>query len=104
MSETFLKFIQVVCKGPHAPVALLYKIAINCHIDCYRRAKVSPNEPVTIDIEQQPSHITETQTQQSYVDSRLKKLPQDEQSLLFMSYRVGFTGRHGAQVMYRDSE
>jgi len=48
LSETFLKFIQVVCKDMRAPVALLYRIAINSHIDSYRRDKASPIDPVNV--------------------------------------------------------
>lgn len=51
LSETFLKFIQVVCKDLRAPVALLYRIAINAHIDIYRRDKASPIDQFDIDIE-----------------------------------------------------
>lgn len=91
LSEAFLKFIQVVCKDLRAPVALLYRIAINCHIDDYRRDKASPIDPVHIDIEQQAAHKTEYQSKQDYVDSLIKILPQDEQNLLFMRYRVGLT-------------
>lgn len=99
LSETFLKFIQVVCKDLRAPVALLYRIAINCHIDSYRRDKASPIDPVSIDIEQQPSNDTEHQNQQDYVDSLLKNLPQDEQNLLFMRYRVGLTHKEIATML-----
>ncbi|MBM2830068.1 MAG: polymerase sigma factor RpoE, partial [Gammaproteobacteria bacterium] len=42
LAEAFLKFIQVVCNDLRAPVALLYRIAINLHIDSYRHDKASP--------------------------------------------------------------
>jgi RNA polymerase sigma-70 factor, ECF subfamily len=99
LSETFLKFIQVVCKDLRAPVALLYRIAINSHIDSYRRDKASPVDQRDIDIEQQPDHKAEYQNQQDYVESLLKKLPQDEQNLLFMRYRVGLTHKEIANMM-----
>jgi len=99
LSETFLKFIQVVCTDLRAPVALLYRIAINCHIDSYRRDKASPIDPVFIDIEQQPSNDTGYQNQQDYVESLLKNLPQDEQNLLFMRYRVGLTHKEIAAML-----
>jgi len=99
LAEAFLKFIQVVCKDLRAPVALLYRIAINCHIDSYRRNKASPIDPVDIDIEQQADHKTEYQNQQDYVDSLIKTLPQDEQNLLFMRYRVGLTHKEIAAMM-----
>jgi RNA polymerase sigma-70 factor, ECF subfamily len=99
LSETFLKFIQVVCKDLRSPVALLYRIAINSHIDSYRRDKASPIDPVNIDIEQQADHKTEYQNQQDYADSLLKNLPQDEQNLLFMRYRVGLTHKEIASML-----
>jgi len=99
LSEAFLKFIQVVCNDLREPVALLYRIAINLHIDSYRRDKASPINHVDIDIEQQTDHNTEYQNQQDYVESLIKKLPQDEQNLLFMRYRVGFTHKEIANMM-----
>lgn len=99
LSEAFLKFIQVVCKDLRAPIALLYRIAINLHIDSYRRDKVSPIEQHEIDIEQQADHKHEYQNQQDYVESIIKSLPQDEQNLLFMRYRVGLTHKEIANMM-----
>lgn len=99
LSDAFLKFIQVVCKDLRAPVALLYRIAINCHIDSYRRDKASPIDQFDIDIEQQADHKADNQNQQDYVDSLIKKLPQDEQNLLFMRYRVGLTHKEIANML-----
>lgn len=99
LSEAFLKFIQVVCKDLRSPVALLYRIAINCHIDSYRRDKASPIDPVDIDIEQQATRQIEYQNQQDYVEDLLKTLPQDEQNLLFMRYRVGLTHKEIANIL-----
>lgn len=99
LSETFLKFIQVVCKDLRAPTALLYRIAINLHIDSYRRNKASPVVQVDIDIEQQSDQKIEYQNQQDYVESIIKKLPQDEQNLLFMRYRVGLTHKEVANML-----
>ncbi|MBL1141730.1 MAG: sigma-70 family RNA polymerase sigma factor [Proteobacteria bacterium] len=99
LSETFLKFIQVVCKDLRAPVSLLYRISINLHIDSFRRNKVSPVDQFNIDIEQQPDQNTEYQNQQDYVESIIKSLPQDEQNLLFMRYRVGLTHKEIANML-----
>ncbi len=99
LSETFLKFIQVVCKDMRAPVALLYRIAINSHIDSYRRDKASPIDPVAIDIEQQADNKQDYQNQQDYIESLIKKIPQDEQNLLFMRYRVGLTHKEIAKMI-----
>ena len=99
LSETFLKFIQVVCKDLRAPVALLYRIAINCHIDSYRREKASPIDQVSIDVEQQANRDNEYPDQHAYVEELVKRLPQDEQNLLFMRYRVGLTHKEIAKIM-----
>ena len=99
LSETFLKFIQVVCNDLRAPVALLYRIAINCHIDHYRRDKASPIDYVDIDIEQRASHDIEYQDEKEYLSSLIKTLPQDEQNVLFMRYRVGLTHKEVAGML-----
>ena len=99
LSETFLKFIQVVCKDLRAPVSLLYRIAINCHIDQYRRDKASPVDPLNPEIEQQADDQPEFQDEKEYLQSLLKKLPQDEQNLLFMRYRVGLTHKEIASMI-----
>jgi len=100
LSETFLKFIQVVCKDLRAPVALLYRIAINSHIDQYRRDKASPIDNVDLDIEQQAEErTTEFQDEKEYLYSLINKLPQDEQNLLFMRYRVGLTHKEIANML-----
>lgn len=99
LSESFLKFIQVVCNDLRSPVALLYRIAINCHIDSYRKEKASPIDPIDIDIEQQSARQSDYQNQQDYVGVLLKYLPQGEQNLLFMRYRVGLTHKEIANIM-----
>lgn len=99
LSETFLKFIQVVCKDLRAPVALLYRIAINLHIDQYRRDKRSPVDQIGTDIEQHASIETEFEDEKEYLQYLLKNLPQDEQNLLFMRYRVGLTHKEIASML-----
>ncbi|MCG8379412.1 MAG: RNA polymerase sigma factor, partial [Proteobacteria bacterium] len=91
LADAFIKFIQVVCKDLRSPKALLYRIAINLHIDAYRREKASPVDNIDIDIEQQANQDSEYKDQQLYLERLIKKLPQDEQNLLFMRYRVGLT-------------
>ena len=99
LSETFLKFIQVVCNDLRAPVALLYRIAINLHIDSYRRDKASPIDKLDIDIEQQAFRATEVKDQQEYVERLIKTLPQDAQKLLLMRYKVGLTNKEIANIL-----
>jgi RNA polymerase sigma-70 factor, ECF subfamily len=99
LSETFLKFIQVICKDPRVPVALLYRIAINAHIDQFRRDKASPIDQVELDIEQHADEQPEFQDEKDYLSHLIKKLPQDEQNLLFMRYRVGLTHKEIAKIV-----
>ena len=83
LSESFLKFIQVVCKDLQSPLALLYRIAVNLQIDHYRRARVSPVEYQSDErLEQYPDSPLESADIQVYVRALIKKLPQSEQNLL----------------------
>jgi RNA polymerase sigma-70 factor, ECF subfamily len=99
LSEAFLKFIRVVCKDLRAPVALLYRIAINLHIDSYRRNQASPIDQIDIDIEQQSQKENDFKDEKEYLESVIKELPQDEQNLLFMRYRIGLTHKEIANMM-----
>ena len=99
LSETFLKFIQVVCKDLRSPVALLYRIAINLHIDQCRRDKASPIDQIDTDIDQHAIDESEFQDEKEYVQYLLKNLPRDEQNLLFMRYKVGLTHKEIANIM-----
>ena len=80
-------------------MALLYRIAINLHIDHYRRDKSSPIDHFDTNIEQHADQDVEYKDQLEYVKDRIKKLPQDEQNLLFMRYRVGLTHKEIAKIM-----
>jgi RNA polymerase sigma-70 factor (ECF subfamily) len=90
LAETFLKFIQVVCKDLRAPVALLYRIAINLHIDQYRREQAAPvvydNDPAEAGV-----NPVETADLQAYVRALIKTLPESEQNLLMLRYWIGLT-------------
>jgi RNA polymerase sigma-70 factor (ECF subfamily) len=99
LAETFLKFIQVICNDLRAPLALLYRIAINLHIDSYRRNKSSP---ITVDTELAEAQAVPTDDfsdQRDYVDHLMKSLLQDEQNLLFMRYWAGFTHKEIAEIL-----
>lgn len=99
LAEAFMKFIQVVCNDLRAPVALLYRIAINLHIDHYRRSKASP---VTVDsdlAEEQSISAADITSERDYAEYLMKSLPQDEQNLLFMRYWSGMTHKEVANVM-----
>lgn len=99
LADAFFKFIQVVCKDPRSPVALLYRIAINLHIDSYRRNRSSPvstdNEAVNRYAKQDAGDLSE----HDYVQALMRTLPQDEQNLLFMRYWSGMTHKEIASVL-----
>ena len=99
LSETFLKFIQVVCKDLRSPVALLYRIAINLHIDSFRRDRASP---IVSDGGQIDTHIDETvefSDEHEYLRALMKLLPKDEQNLLLMRYWIGLTHKEIAEIL-----
>lgn len=99
LAEAFMKFIQVVCNDPRAPVALLYRIAINLHIDSYRR---SQSTPVIINNDLVAAHVDEANNfidQRDYVEHLMKSLPRDEQNLLFMRYWTGLTHKEIAGIL-----
>ena len=98
LSEVFLKFIQAVCKDPRFPVALLYRIAVNAHIDRHRRQVASP---VVFDSEQ-ATDMADPQVRNpddhDYVKTLMDSLPQDEQNLLLMRYWIGLTHKEVANI------
>lgn len=99
LTDAFVKFLKVVCNDLRAPLALLYRIAINLHIDNYRRNKSSP---VTIDtelVESHPGVVTDFSDQRDYVEYLIKSFPQDEQNMLFMRYWAGFTHKEIAEIL-----
>ena len=84
LAEAFTRFLKSICKRPDAPVALLYRIAINLHIDSYRR---STSTPVRFDSEQAESYPATTTSnidEQIALRSAMEKLYGDEQNLLLM--------------------
>ena len=91
LSESFVKFIQVVCKDLQYPVALLYRIAINLQIDEQRRSLVSPvTYDNTADAET-PDNPVHTADIQAWTRALVKKLPESEQNLLLLRYWIGLT-------------
>lgn len=93
LSETFSRFIQVVCKNLQYPVALLYRIAINLQIDDHRRRQSSPvvydNEADAL-VYEDPTVNGNLQT---WVRLLIKRLPENEQNLLLLRYWIGLTHR-----------
>jgi RNA polymerase sigma-70 factor (ECF subfamily) len=97
VAEAFSRFIQVVCKDPTSPKALLYRIAINLHIDHLRRQKP------TQDIETLAELPGDAPDLEQLVHTRqiLSTLGETEQNLLLMRYWVGMTYREIAEVLER---
>lgn len=98
LAEAFLKFIQVVCKDPHAPVALLYRIAINLRIDHFRHHRASPIDAVA-DIDALESASAAEPDDHIHVRALIAALPGNEQNLLLLRYWIGLTHKEIAQAL-----
>lgn len=99
LSEAFLRFVQSVCKDPRSPVALLYRIAINLHIDSYRRqqtAAIDPHADPEAELDASTPHAADARY---YVRALVRKLPEGEQNLLLMRYWLGLTHKEIAQAL-----
>lgn len=99
LSESFVKFLQVVCADPRSPVALLYRIAINLHIDDYRRQKISPVKYDNEEAERYSAGTAETSDIQGHIRALIKSLPENEQNLLLLRYWIGLTHKEIAKTM-----
>lgn len=97
VADTFLKFIQTVCRDPRSPVAFLYRIAINQQIDSYRRDRASPVDFDTDQTELAPDISSQAIDQHEYCRSLVKNLHSDEQNLLLMRYWIGLTHKEIAR-------
>lgn len=97
LADSFERFVKTVCRQPDAPVALLYRIAINAATDAWRRQRVrEPGEAV--DPEQLGVDAGEAERLVE-VDHLLADLDESEQNLLLLRYWVGLTHREVAQVV-----
>lgn len=98
LAEAFLRFIQNVCRDPHAPVALLYRIALNLRVDAYRRERASP---VTTDAsgEFPDSPAFAEPDENADVRTLISSLPETEQNLLLMRYWIGLSHKEVAQAL-----
>jgi len=92
LSESFELFIKNICKDPAAPVAFLYRIAVNLHIDSHRREQARPADSNTDEAEGY-SDPAQPADEREWVRRLIKKLPPDEQNLLLMRYWIGLTHR-----------
>ncbi len=98
LSEAFLKFIQTVCRDPHSPVALLYRIAINLHIDSYRRRQASPVD-ASVSAQDADAIAAPEPDEHRYIRTLVRNAPESEQKLLLMRYWIGLTHKEIAQAL-----
>lgn len=98
LSEAFLRFIQSVCRDPRSPVALLYRIAINLHIDSHRRQRVSPIDN-SVDPQAFEAVAASEPDEHQHVRALVQKLRESEQNLLLMRYWIGMTHKEIAQAL-----
>lgn len=99
LAEAFLRFIQNVCRDPSAPVALLYRIALNLRVDAHRRAQTADiDRDANVDDVPIPSDIQGSH-EQIDIQTVISSLPDTEQNLLLMRYWIGLTHKEVAQVL-----
>lgn len=98
LSEAFLRFTQTVCKDLSSPVALLFRIAINLHIDHYRHEKVV--QTAALDYLKNNQEYQYVESDSGEVIRRLiSTLENTEQNLLLMRYWIGLTHKEVAQAL-----
>lgn len=98
LAEAFLRFTQTVCRDPRAPVALLYRIALNLRIDAYRREKAGVTETVR-DLEELGAAAPEEPDDHAHLRALIKNLPAREQNLLLLRYWIGLSHKETAEVL-----
>jgi RNA polymerase sigma-70 factor (ECF subfamily) len=98
VSETFLRFLQSVCRDPSSPAALLYRIALNLQIDEFRRQRASPLVPDPDGAAERVPAPGTAGDEREYVRALVAMLPQDEQDLLLLRYWIGLTHREIAAM------
>lgn len=97
LSESFLRFVGRICRDPRAPVAFLYRIAVNLRIDAARWARARPTEPLaeeTADDADGPAREAA-----DYLRELVGRLPEGEQNLLLLRYWIGLSHREVAQAL-----
>ena len=99
LADAFERWMKAVCRDPRAPVALLYRIALNRATDLHRRRQV--REPVP---PADPEALSAPQPDRDLghdAENLLAGLPEDEQNLLLLRYWVGLTHREVASALGR---
>jgi RNA polymerase sigma factor (sigma-70 family) len=97
VSEAFIRFVQTVCRDPHAPRAFLYRIAINLRIDSLRRARARPTEPLPEEISDETDEPAREQA--DHLRELVNRLPEREQNLLLLRYWIGLSHQEVAQAL-----
>ena len=98
VAEAFLRFIQTVCRDPRAPVALLYRIALNLRIDAHRREKTSLADP-TDKLDELPAPVPDDPDEHAHVRALVRGLGATEQNLLLLRYWIGLSHKEVAQAL-----
>lgn len=98
MAEAFLRFIQTVCRDPRAPVAFLYRIALNLRIDAHRREQTAATDAMG-EIEGLPIAAPEEPDDYGHVRFLIKTLSESEQNLLLLRYWIGLSHREVADAV-----
>lgn len=99
LADAFERWMKAVCRDPRAPVALLYRIALNRATDLHRRRQVREPAPPA-----DPETLTAPQPDRDLghdTGNLLADLPEDEQNLLLLRYWVGLTHREVAAALGR---
>jgi RNA polymerase sigma factor (sigma-70 family) len=97
VSEAFMRFLQTVCRDPHAPRAFLYRIATNLRIDALRRARARPADPLLEDVADDTGGAAAEEA--AYLRELVGRLPEREQNLLLLRYWIGLSHREVAQAL-----
>jgi RNA polymerase sigma-70 factor (ECF subfamily) len=97
VADAFERFIGSVCRDPRAPVALLYRIALNRSTDLARRQAVrEPARPANPEGLASADPGAEARAE---VERLLADLDPGEQNLLLLRYWVGLTHAEVATVL-----
>lgn len=98
LSETFLRFIQTVCRDPRAPRALLYRIAINLRIDTVRRERTAATDTAG-DLEDLAAVAPQEPDEHADLRQMVQSLPEREQNLLLLRYWIGLSHKEVADAL-----
>lgn len=99
LADAFERWMKTVCRNPSAPVALLYRIALNRATDLHRRQKV--REPGPAADPESLATTTPSPDLQHDAAGLLALLDEHEQNLLLLRYWVGLTHREVAEALGR---